>query len=291
MQIKDSEHFHSVYGANDNCVAKGVDAMHAVLENAQRLVAESKFESKMFDPDPAADAVLRNAERLLLDAAILAEHGSYQSALSLAALSFEESGKSCIVRWRRAGLLNRNIENEIKVGHSSKQRVFAAYIGAQALCDFSKKHTDPISSFRELGKMAMFLIHDADSLKYLLSEILFLLSQFNDKLRFSGFYQDLDQELNANDQSGADFKVLYEQMHDRPCKSLVMARADPATQVLIASFYEYGRMQLLDRNDRKEKLEKFLDAVERLRQIASESHEKNSTGSNGGHKSGTNTEI
>jgi len=139
--------------------------------------------------------------------------------------------------------------------------------------------------------MAMFLIHDADSLKYLLTEIMFVLSQFNDKLRFSGFYQDLDQELNANDQSGADFKVLYEEMHDRACKSLVMARADPATQVLIASFYEYGRMQLLDRNVRKEKLERFLDAVERLRQIASESHEKNSTGSNGGHKSGTNTEI
>jgi len=73
MQIKNSEHFHPVYGANDNCVAKGGDAMHAVLENAKRLVAESKFESKMFDPDPAADAVLQNAERLLLDAAILAE--------------------------------------------------------------------------------------------------------------------------------------------------------------------------------------------------------------------------
>jgi AbiV family abortive infection protein len=274
MQIEDSEHFHPVYGANDNCVAKGVDAMHAVLKNAQRLVAESKFESTMFDPDPAADAVLRNAERLLADPAILAEHGSYQSALSLAALSFEESGKSCIVRWRRAGLLNRNIQEDIRTGHLRKQRVFVAYISAEALARFAENHIDPISKFRELGTMAMVLIHETDSLQSLLKEFVYLLHSFNDTLRFAGFYQDLDQELNAVGYNGNDFAALYEEMRDRACKSLVMARADPATQVVTASFYEYGRWKTLYKNDRKDKLEKFLDGLERLRLIASESHEK-----------------
>src|ERR1700730_4014818 len=88
-------------------------AMRAVLENAQRLIVESESKSAaagreglcgqaepeqrtraslLFGLDPAADAVLGNAERLLTDAAILAQHSSCQSALSLAALSFEESG-------------------------------------------------------------------------------------------------------------------------------------------------------------------------------------------------------
>ncbi|HEY8650879.1 MAG TPA: AbiV family abortive infection protein [Chthoniobacterales bacterium] len=173
----------------DNLKAEAV--MRAVLENAQRLIVESESKSAaaereglcgqaeleprtraslLFGLDPGADAVLGNAERLLTDAAILAQHGSCQSALSLAALSFEESGKSCIIRWRNAGLLTRNIRKEIKALHKMKQCVFCAYIYAKALCDFAKKEKDPLSRFQDLGKSAVVLIHDEDLLTTYLME-------------------------------------------------------------------------------------------------------------------------
>ena len=57
-------------------------------------------------------AIVLNAQRLMLDAKLLAAHGSFQSAVSLAILSLEESGKACIVRWKRSGLITRDISKD-----------------------------------------------------------------------------------------------------------------------------------------------------------------------------------
>jgi len=240
-------------------------AMATVLENAKRICIET--EGIMFGLDPAADAILVNAERLLADAAILAQQGSHRSALALAALSFEESGKSCIVRWRHAGLLTRNIQEEIRALHKAKQRVYLAYINAKALYDFTNNENEPLTRFRELGDSALLLIHNGVLKNELFVEIIFIVGELDGILRLSGFYQDLNEDYR-----GVDFKVCYNQMSERASKSLVMGRADPATLAMTAYFYEWWRMQpqSLEGNDRVKRLEMLFETLERSRQTGDE---------------------
>src|SRR5882672_3651424 len=77
-------------------------------------------------------AIMDNAHRLLTDAKILESRGRYQSAVSLAILSLEESGKSCLVRWKREGLINRDIFKDLHSGHIFKQRILGTYFFTKA---------------------------------------------------------------------------------------------------------------------------------------------------------------
>src|SRR5258705_6046432 len=91
-------------------------------------------------------AIVLNAQRLMLDAKLLAAHGSFQSAVSLAILSLEESGKACIVRWKRIGLITRDISKDLYVGHIPKQRILGAYHFVKAAYEvaFFDKDGNPV---------------------------------------------------------------------------------------------------------------------------------------------------
>ena len=71
-------------------------------------------------------AIVKNAQRLLDDARLLAANGSYRTAESLAILSMEESGKACLVHWKLKGYLTTDIKEELR-GHLDKQKVLRAY--------------------------------------------------------------------------------------------------------------------------------------------------------------------
>jgi AbiV family abortive infection protein len=75
-------------------------------------------------PDSIA-IIAENAERLLTHAKLLAQSGSYRSAISLAVLSMEESGKACLALWSKAG--KKTEVEELKLGHINKQRIYAAH--------------------------------------------------------------------------------------------------------------------------------------------------------------------
>jgi AbiV family abortive infection protein len=88
--------------------------------------------------DITLTAVLENAERLLRDADILAAAGSYRTAVSLAVLSLEESGKACLIRWKTDGHLKRDISREICGGHIDKHQIFGAYKMVKAILTVGK---------------------------------------------------------------------------------------------------------------------------------------------------------
>jgi hypothetical protein len=67
-----------------------------------------------------------------MDAKILESRGRYQSAVSLAVLSLEESGKACLVRWKRQGLITRDFFKDLHTGHIFKQRILGTYFFTKA---------------------------------------------------------------------------------------------------------------------------------------------------------------
>jgi AbiV family abortive infection protein len=84
------------------------------------------------------DAILDNAERLLKDADLLAAAGSYRTAISLAVLSLEESGKACVIRWKAEGRIKRDITREVRRGHLDKHQIFGAYRMVKAVLTVGK---------------------------------------------------------------------------------------------------------------------------------------------------------
>src|SRR5215213_8365802 len=71
------------------------------------------------------ETVIANAERLLADAKTLADAKAYRTATALCILSFEESGKACLVYWQKAGFISDAAEQLRQ--HTDKQRIFIAY--------------------------------------------------------------------------------------------------------------------------------------------------------------------
>jgi AbiV family abortive infection protein len=108
----------------------------------------------------SADLIIENAERLFEDAKLLAAAGSYRTAISLAILSLEESGKACLVRWKKEGHIKRNIDREIRSGHIDKHHIFGAYRVVVALLSVGRivkrgqddEPTDPASSGELIAK-------------------------------------------------------------------------------------------------------------------------------------------
>src|SRR3981081_1143610 len=83
--------------------------------------------------DEVVLAIMDNAHRLLMDAKILEIRGRYQSAVSLAIVSLEESGKAGLVLWKREGLIPRDIFKDISTGHIFKQRILGTYFFTKAV--------------------------------------------------------------------------------------------------------------------------------------------------------------
>jgi AbiV family abortive infection protein len=81
----------------------------------------------------SVQAIIKNAERLLQDAKLLADNTSYRTAISLAVLSIEESGKACLVHWIKEGYLPKSKSAELSSGHIDKQRILSAYLISKAL--------------------------------------------------------------------------------------------------------------------------------------------------------------
>ncbi len=95
-----------------------------------------------FDLSPLSALILQNAERVLRDANILYDAGSYATAGALACVSIEEAGKACLILWKDKGLIERDISKDI-TNHGSKHRVFAGLKEAKSFVSlFSQELED-----------------------------------------------------------------------------------------------------------------------------------------------------
>jgi AbiV family abortive infection protein len=195
-------------------------------------------------------AIVLNAQRLMLDAKLLAAHGSFQSAVSLAILSLEESGKACIVRWKRSGLITRDISKDLYVGHIPKQRILGAYHFVKAAYEvaFFDKDGNPVeppdndetveraakAGYKSGGRMIFYAESGA-----------------LDFMKMAGFYVDLNDKLEVMSKGG-DIQAGDAARHIRDAElGIEMARAPPRIHRGMAAVYELGAHHKIRRRSRE----------------------------------------
>ena len=156
----------------------------------------------------SVETIMLNSRRLLDDAVILRDAQSYRTAISLAILSMEETGKACLVKWKFDGHIKRDITKDIRSGHVSKQRIFGVYHWAKAIREVVSSQKNPRLRQSRLEKMArkkaqiasIPIIHRAETGLY-------------DGIKQLGFYIDIDDDLSVMqpfdifNKANADFHI------------------------------------------------------------------------------------
>jgi AbiV family abortive infection protein len=193
--------------------------------------------------------VMDNAHRLLMDAKLLESKGRFQSAVSLAILSLEESGKACLVRWKRQGFITRDITNDLRAGHIPKQRILGAYLFAKAVLDsvFMDEHGNAIEPFDldaavEIGAKAGY------ESGYKMS--FYAESGSLDFMKMAGFYVDLNDKLEVISRGG-DITAVDAARHIKDAETAFeMAAAPTRLQRGTAAVYEQGAHRKIRRRTR-----------------------------------------
>jgi AbiV family abortive infection protein len=149
--------------------------------------------------DEVVLAIMDNAHRLLMDAKLLDSHGRYQSAVSLAILSLEESGKACLVRWKREGLITRDILKDLHIGHIFKQRILGTYFFTKAAFEtaFPDAGGLPTGNDDEVTERAARAGFEKGAPMMFLAE-----SGAIDFMKMAGFYVDLNDKLEVISKGG-----------------------------------------------------------------------------------------
>lgn len=137
-----------------------------------------------------------NAHRLLMDAKLLAANGRFQSAVSLSVLSLEESGKACLVRWKRQGLIERDISDDLRLGHIHKQRILGTYLFTKAVletvffdADGKPVEPDDLDAAVERGAKAGY--ESGATISF------YAESGAWDFMKMAGFYVDLNDKMEV----------------------------------------------------------------------------------------------
>jgi AbiV family abortive infection protein len=211
--------------------------------------------------DETVSTIIANAERLLADANQLAAAGSFRTAISLVILSFEESGKACIVYWQKAGFITNAAE--LLKHHIEKQRIFASYRAIVAIDKFGmlKRKDEPGKSidFSEFKRSFSEEYH-----KQALPELLVLNMNMNDYLKEAGFYADINPELNLVKSYTSFDQTQFEPQAKRAEEALTMARASDDFQKMMA-FVHTAKVQLhLTSKQRKEQQQRFFTVMDAL---------------------------
>jgi AbiV family abortive infection protein len=190
--------------------------------------------------DEVVLAIMDNAHRLLMDAKILEGRGRYQSAVSLAILSLEESGKACLVRWKRGGLINRDIFKDLHTGHIFKQRILGTYFFTKAAFDavFLDTNGQPVipedsdAVFERAAKAG----YDGSARMMFYAE-----SGALDFMKMAGFYVDLNDKLEVISKGG-DIEAGDAARHIRDAETAFeMAGAPERLHRGMAAVYESSK--------------------------------------------------
>lgn len=188
--------------------------------------------------DEVVLAIMDNAHRLLMDAKILESRGRYQSAVSLAILSLEESGKACLVRWKREGLITRDVFKDISTGHIFKQRILGTYFFTKAAFEvaFPDGGPEPSGDEDEVMERAARVGFEKGAPTIFLAE-----SGAMDFMKMAGFYVDLNDKLEVVSKGG-EIGAIEAARHIKDAETAFeMTQASPRLHRGMAAAYETGR--------------------------------------------------
>jgi AbiV family abortive infection protein len=214
--------------------------------------------------DETVSTIVANAKRLLADANTLAAAGSFRTAISLAVLSFEESGKACLVYWQKAGFIS-DARERLK-HHIEKQRVFLSYRSVVATSKFGKlTPAGPLSDYTDFKTDTP--LAKAFSEEYqaqVLIDLLAVNMNMNDYLKESGFYVDIDSDLNAVRSHTRFDSTQFEPQAKRAEEAIIMASSPHDTQKFMALIYSADVHLYLNGNQRREQQRRHLDLMNAL---------------------------
>jgi AbiV family abortive infection protein len=190
--------------------------------------------------DKVVLAIMDNAHRLLMDAKILENRGRYQSAVSLAILSLEESGKACLVRWKRGGLITRDVFKDLHTGHIFKQRILGTYFFTKAVYEaafFDADGQDVVpENVDEVFERASRAGFEKGAPMMFLAE-----SGAMDFMKMAGFYVDLNDKLEIVSKGG-DIDAGDAARHIKDAETAFeMTQASPRLHRGMAAVYESGK--------------------------------------------------
>lgn len=204
-------------------------------DNADRFVRVSEDEQLK---DPAFSAIIANARSLVSDAKALLAKGSLKSAMALAVLSFEESGKATLVRWRKFGLVLRDIKKELSF-HRNKQLLFQSYILATGLIvaiddglSVPKTHIDVLK---------LFLIAIFNDEGAAIKQMVFNKGNIYNSAKEQAFYIDIDDNLYLVPQEG-DSEEIASLLIENADKAIEMASGSNRSHVVAYYIEELNRL-------------------------------------------------
>jgi AbiV family abortive infection protein len=203
-------------------------------------------------------AVIDNARRLLGDAHTLADAGSYRTAISLAILSLEESGKACIIRWRVAGYIRRDIGREIRGGHIDKHLIFGAYRIAKAVFSVGTlvRVEQSTPQQRSAAKDPEFRAKLSEALdKYARVEKFSAELGLWDHFKQEGFYADLDDNLEIKPPSLPHNSDWFNMISEYASEAIDMATAEPFLHEIVAIIYNGERLRRMPGGERRKLIE------------------------------------
>jgi len=180
-------------------------------------------------------AIAANAERLLTDAKLLATNGSFRTAIALAVLSIEESGKACLALWTKDGHLPSSAAS-LKRGHINKQRIFGTYRKLKAINSVGK-----VVEKRDAGDYAHepSLVKDFARTLDEHARLPVAKADFGllDHFKQAGFYVDLNERLEVV-QPGVVFdQDWFDMVEEDTTECLEMVRSSATDHKIMAVLY------------------------------------------------------
>jgi hypothetical protein len=216
------------------------------------------------------EQIYRNAIRLLEDAELLYRNGRYESAVALAVLSLEESGKACLVIWKEEGLLKGDLAPHIRYAHFHKQRIFYCYRYAKETIEAleelysdparAPKLDDPASFNSEdervnhvvmsIRKSIRALADDDDVIATMSKRVfgktrqLAAQAEFGilDQIKHFGFYKDVDENLEVSPPPGIPYKACADEVIEIARAACDMPKALRPLHAMMAAIYAIGPM-------------------------------------------------
>jgi AbiV family abortive infection protein len=213
--------------------------------------------------DQVVETIIANAERLLADARTLADAEAYRTAIALCILSFEESGKACLVYWQKAGFIS-DASEQIRQ-HTDKQRIFVAYLTITAINKVGRlvpvaDHPEAIDFKDETAFKAFQEAYYREAGQDIVSNN----AGINDYIKEHGFYTDIDDALRVV-QSYIPFeRTVFDRYAERAAEALKMAKSPRDVQRQMAAVHASGAHPRVPARQRKELQKEVLKVVERL---------------------------
>jgi len=212
--------------------------------------------------------IIENAERLLAEATLLAENGCYRTAISLAVLSMEESGKACLVLWIKAGHLATSEATELKLGHINKQRIFGTYRTLKAINAVGKVVPKAELSLAAYGRCSTSTLGFKRELSKALRKHAFVPNAqaelgLLDHFKQAGFYVDIDEKLEVVSPAVEYNEDWFNMVADDAKESLEMVRSDANEHKIMAVLYSAQTGKLPSRKERRAFLDDFARHVQK----------------------------